>query len=268
MDFEQQVEEIGYYECINIILVNAGIRNAFLLQYVDYGEFSSMGPTSTKKLSAISNYYPRLKFTEHEQGMLISRKRIPYIMDCKSLGQVLDYPCASVYEILDTNQTTYSYHIYITCKIKGKDLSAAIMSNASPLAEYRDEFENLANKYKNALLKNPLTAPYLVDVFVKEQVHVTTESLFDKLTIDCELEEDDINQIDDVLYNASYKKITYESFDIKNPIHKGILLSILAHQLHNPMEAFYPLTGSKNTDFNLTISKQEYLILQLLDATK
>ena len=268
MSFEEQVEEIGYNECINTILVNAGIRNAFLLQYVDYGEFSSTSPTSSKKLSAISKYYPELKFTEHDQGMLISRKHLPYIMDCKSLGQVLDYPCASVFEGMDRSKTTYSYHIHVTCKIKGKDLSATIMSNASPSTEYRDDFERLSNKYKNALLKNPLTTPYLVDVVVKEQVHVTTESLFDKLTIDCELEDEDINQIEDVLYNASYKKITYESFDIKNPIHKGILLSILAHQLYNTMEIFYPLSGPKSRDFDSIISKQEYLILQLLDATK
>ncbi len=270
MSFEQQVKEIGFEETVNCMLVASGARTAFLLQYADYNEFSANDSISKGKLSAIRKYYPHFKFTPDEQGMLISVRTLPKTNTSAAIGRVLNYPCADVFANLNRDKTTYDYTIYVICKIKGNIIKSDLMSNLCPTIKYKSEFEKLANSFEVALRMNPLIKPYFVGIEVKERVNVSELSVLNKVLNNEKLNSDDFRKIDEILYNYGYSDdFTPDSFNLANPLHRGILIGIIANYKYNPQEVFYPITNTNTLNsMNSIMMKQEKVLLDILSKRK
>jgi hypothetical protein len=101
---QDAIRKIGEEELMNCVLVQEGVRNAFLLQYIDYGERSHNEPISKQKLAGIKEYFPELIQSRNVQGMIISKNIYTYKESYNeaTLGKILGFPCSDEFmSILD-----------------------------------------------------------------------------------------------------------------------------------------------------------------------
>ena len=89
------VSKIGEEELVNCVLVQKDVRNAFLLQYIDYGERSPHGPISRTKLAGIRKYFPELKHSRSLEGTIISKNTYTWdeSYNTADMGRILGFPC-------------------------------------------------------------------------------------------------------------------------------------------------------------------------------
>jgi hypothetical protein len=102
---QDAIRKIGEEELMNCVLVQEGVRNAFLLQYIDYGERSHNEPISKQKLAGIKEYFPELIQSRNVQGMIISKNIYTYKESYNeaTLGKILGFPCSDEFmSILDS----------------------------------------------------------------------------------------------------------------------------------------------------------------------
>ena len=89
------VSKIGEEELVNCVLVQEGVRNAFLLQYIDYSERTPHGPISRRKLAGIKEYFPELKHSRSLEGTIISKNTYTWdeSYNTADMGRILGFPC-------------------------------------------------------------------------------------------------------------------------------------------------------------------------------
>ncbi len=228
--FLEQVQEIGLSELTNVILVNSGARNAFMLQYIDYNELSENNPISKGRIDSIRKYYPSLEMSPNSQGIIISLEKYHDIKDSKELGKILDYPCADSFptpaDII--NNINYSYHLFAIYNINGGEFVAEIFSNASTLSDQIDAFKVLAEKYKKTLLENELIGPYIKDVIVQHSINISPKILLDVLKQGLQMEDYCIDAFANIMYNRGYSEsFDVELFDFNNNYHRQIAIDII-----------------------------------------
>ena len=92
---QDAVIKIGEEELVNCVLVQKGVRNAFLLQYIDYSERTPHGPISRRKLAGIKEYFPELKHSRSLEGTIISKNTYTWdeSYNTADMGRILGFSC-------------------------------------------------------------------------------------------------------------------------------------------------------------------------------
>lgn len=253
IEWEATVNAIPTCVLLNCILVSEGVRPAMLIQPMDYQEETGQDPRSYEIVNAVKTLFPQLQYSEdydEYQGIIVSRENYnQQKIDLNKMGEILGYPCHAEFETLDIDDTTYG--INIVAKLRNGErvfLLANVCQNKSKLPMFRDIATAAKKAFDNEIYSTLLRSPVqTVSVSVNEIT--STPILIKKVSQHQPLSEADNNQILDIFYNFGYPEDFMDSweeyFQYKNPVHRGILLSLLLQQKHDTISIFYPFTQQK-----------------------
>jgi hypothetical protein len=170
------VSKIGEEELANCVLVQEGVRNAFLLQYIDYGENSPNDPESSYKLAGIQEYFPELIQSESVQGMLISKNKYTWeeSYDEADMGRILGFPCVDDFDYIVRNPGDPSVTIEIIVHLKpggDKEEVQIMVYRCKNLSSYPKAVA-FAKEAEQVLKKDPLVGPIIKSVKAKKTIRL------------------------------------------------------------------------------------------------
>lgn len=261
---------IGMCEFINAVLVQNGIRNGMLIQYIDYKEYSASNNITKNKLNLLKIRFPELYQTECNQGIILSKtcyKNEVESIDKSSqkLGEILGYP--SAIEHLD-DTLSITLELVVKLKIKQTIQLFANRCNTDTVEHANIIMQDMASKSEAVILNNPWLSQIVDKVEVIRKEIVSVKCLINKILNfpKTELSQLDISEILNYIWNLDFDILSKYPFDYTNPVHKGIVLTLLSYFDNNPMEPFYPL--QYHTEYDLVVKKEnewETELLRILD---
>ena len=245
------VEKIGIENLLSAILVKERVRPAMLLQPANYKEATGKDPKTKSILKAIQENFPELKYSkkyEKYQGIIISHKNYDnQNVSLKRMGEILGYPCANEFESLDTEtQDTYTIELEASLHTETR---IQLFVNVCKSTDKKTEFEELAKKAKIVFdkeeYKKMLGKMSVDSIKVNIFKNISIKTLINKLVKNEILSKEEIDKILNILYNLGFEIefqfLFQDHFDYKNPLHRGILLSLLINYKDNILEPFVPL---------------------------
>lgn len=260
---------------LNAILVNEGVRQAMLIQPIDYGEITGNDKKTLSIVNGIKTLFPSLLSSDNIEGIIISKKSYDAFISAKKMGKILGYPCFNDYETINRAELYFNLKIVVAydddkevelfnnfCKDKNTlPLLKALSDNA---------FKALTKgKYKHIL--------YNLNIEKINRVYVNIENITPKQTIinmlitKKKLSDEEKNEVRYVLYNMDFTDDLVEyDFQYNNPIHIGILLDILVREKYDVLEPFYPLQKNpiKHAQVNTITMGLEKALIDILNRTR
>jgi len=239
---------------LNSFLINKGIREAYLFQTIDYGEYSPSAPKSAKILGMIKKEFPSLVHTPMQQGVLIAKRPIEsaeYSTD-SGLAKLLGFPCVL------SAETTYGYSILAAVGSGEVELIAYACDKRYP--------DSLVNKIKPALAELGIE-----DVYLTERRIIQSSEIVNKLHKGTSLEREEMTEMMNYLYNLGLDSEKFQAvYEQDNALHNGIMIGLLRLFENNPLSAFYPLQRypTQMAASNVLNKKFEESVLQSLEQTK
>ena len=94
-------------------------------------------------------------------------------------------------------------------------------------------FENMVTEFAK------LSTPY--NLMVKLDYTIPIKSIINKLLNNKDLNQKEIFEINNYIWNLSMDKLNEYPFDYTNPVHKGIVLTLLSYCDNDLVSPFYPL---------------------------
>jgi hypothetical protein len=170
------VSRIGEEELVNCVLVENGVRNAFLLQYIDYRENSPNEPESRQKLAGIRKYFPGLKHSQSAQGMIISKNKYTWdeSYEYADMGRILGFPCRYDFDYILNHPEKSSVTIEIIVHLNpggDKDKVQIMVYRCKNLSSYPKAIA-FAKEAEQALKKDPLIGPIIKSVKAKKTIRL------------------------------------------------------------------------------------------------
>jgi hypothetical protein len=248
-------------EIINAFLVNEGIRPAMFLMLCDYKD----NLVYILIIETISLLYPNLIHTKINDGLLLSKNELD-ITDLTSakLGQILGYPSFDDFNYIIENEHEESCTVELIAElISGKQLQ--ILANRCKPENLNNAttiLSALAVKATDALLASCEYSQFINKIDIEINHMVTPNKLIELLMTE-QLSCSNKSEIMNLLWNLGFNYLCNYEFDYSNPFHKGILMTLLTHFIHNPLEPFFPLHQWPNLD-NLSTEKTEKWEKELL----
>jgi hypothetical protein len=239
------VSEIGLDEYMNCVLVQSDVRPAFLIQPVDYREINNSYPKTKRKLDAIKLTFPDLIISIIKGEALIS-KRAYTEEDFKKnqdMGEALGYPCADEYEYTLMHKNEPDVAIYVTATMTD-GTSLQLLANACKDDSKVAQFEALAVAAERVLKADPLLTGKLASVVVKKNVTIPVKYILQKLIRNEALNEDEEFNLRNQIWNMGWEDgnaMSDYKYEFNNPVHRGILMTLMTYVKEDPMEPFYPL---------------------------
>lgn len=237
------IKAIGLDEYMNCLLVQNNVRPAFLIQPADYDEATNKDPITASKVAAISTFFPTLTISIIRGEPLVAKRAYEEkdIQTSQNMGDILGYQCAAEYDYIQTHRDEPSVVIQFIVKFKNgneKQLMANVCRDDRTFADS----VALATRIDEVLKADPLLS--IESVTAEKQVIVPIKSILSKLIRSEDLTIDDEhvlrNHIGNLIFNDDGRLFRYE-YEFKNPVHRGILISLLSYIDNDPMEPFYPL---------------------------
>lgn len=123
-------------------------------------------------------------------------------------------------------------------------------------------------KYKGVL--DGINIHKINRVYVAIEDIIPTQHLIKKMMTKKKLSEEEINALINVLYNMDFSNLLKYDFQYTNPIHKGILLSLLLHGKYDILSPFYPIQRypKQQEEVGKITIKLENALLDVLEKTK
>jgi len=170
------VSRIGVEELVNCVLVQEGVRNAFLLQYIDYGENSPYNLESSQKLVGIQKYFPDLKQSPSIEGMIISKNAYTWeeIYNEEAMGKILGFPCAEefVYILRHPKEPSVTIEIIVHLKPGGdKDRVQIMVYRCRDLSHF-PEAVAFAKEVEQVLKNDPLIGRIIKSVEARKTIRL------------------------------------------------------------------------------------------------
>ena len=99
------VSEVGVEELLNCVLVREGVRPAFLLQPIDYGECRATDPMTSRKLAGIRRLFPELQHSVVREGIMIAKRAYTFeeLDSGVAMGRALGLMCAEEFEYVESH---------------------------------------------------------------------------------------------------------------------------------------------------------------------
>jgi len=236
---------------LNCILVNENVRPAMLVQPADYKEATHKGPITNGIIEEIKRSFPELILStdyDNYQGVIISKNDYNgnKTISLTEMGKILGYPCYEDFSTIDNNKITYIIDIFVNTNQRRQ---IQIVANSCKDKTKLEKFNTLAKTAKTAFAKKEykeiLDGVEVEDVYVTSFPNIPTQIIINKLLSNEKLEQNELNKIQNILYNLGFSmELEYyfsNNFQYNNPIHKGILLELLLKDKHDILSPFYPL---------------------------
>lgn len=108
----------------------------------------------------------------------------------------------------------------------------------------------------------------LGDIIVIETDTITITTLINKLLNNQSLNNQENFEVNNHIWNLGMEKLNEYSFDYSNPIHKGIVLTLLSYCNNTTLSPFYPLQKypKEMEEVNKITGKWETEMLRILDS--
>jgi hypothetical protein len=267
-------DDIHLSNFFNAMLVDARARPACLIQPVDYRELNSTDKHTKIIIDKIKEHYPNLYIINNyvsNQGTIISSEEIPInnnnildIIDCKTMGNILGYPCSQNLANINRDKTIYSFDVSIKIKTNNNIKNIQLLANSSGISSMviEEKFINMTNAFnvvfnepKNKVIINNIYKYFtglnddVIDIIVHNECneHIPPLQLINKLSNNCStITANEKKEIMNALFNLSFyddELIKIEStIQYNNQIHRGILSGLLLNYKNNICRPFYPLT--------------------------
>jgi hypothetical protein len=170
------VRRIGEEELINCVLVQAGVRNAFLLQYIDYGENSPNDHESSQKLVGIHKYFPDLKHSQSVEGMIISKNKYTWdeSHNTTDMGRILGFPCRYEFDYILKHPEKPSVTVEIIVHLNpggDKDKVQIMVYRCKDLSHYKKAVA-FAKEAETVLKNDHLVGPIIKSVEAKKTIRL------------------------------------------------------------------------------------------------
>jgi len=244
-------EEEDIVVCLNCILVNEDIRPAMLVQHANYGEYTHNDPKTKSILERIKEYFPDLVVSTDyaiNQGAIIS-KTTNYNgnrnISVTEMGRILGYPCFQDYVNIDEDEISYAISIIVK-NTNGGEIT--LLANACKDLAKIEYFNILASKAQIAFGKEEykkfLNGFQVQSVYVASKTIVPIKIIINKLLDNEELDENEkdiaINDATNFGFGDDLFDYFINKFQYDNPIHKGILISLLLNLKYFILKPFNP----------------------------
>jgi hypothetical protein len=228
---------------MNATLVRHGLRNAMLLQPADYNESMSTDPITKGKLQGLHAAFPDLLQSDTKAGTILSKHAYAGNITHKDLGNILGFPCADEYEytLQHTDEPKTTIRIQVDLKPGGDEDSVEIVVYVCKDDRTYSDAVHFADKAEEILKADPMFGAIVESVRATKHVTMPTKYYIAKLLRNAEVTEDDERKIRNELWNLGLEHEAAYTFDLKHPVHRGILIGLLTVCENNPLEAFYPL---------------------------
>jgi len=242
-------QTIGLDVYMNSVLVQNGLRNAMLIQPADYKESVSTDPVTAGKLKALKKAFPELVQSDIAGETIISKK--PYkntnIKINEDMGKILGFPCAAdyTYTLDHPDEPKTSIEILVNLKPGGNDEYIQIVVYVC-----RDDrsfiiAQDFAEKAEKILKADPIVGKIVDSVTASKSVTMPPKYLISQLLSNKLINQADQDEIMNYIWNLGLENAPSYNYDLKNPVHRGILVGLLSVYDNNPIEPFYPLQYRK-----------------------
>jgi len=251
---------IGVENILSLILVNENIRPAFLFQSNSINELSILVEIK-KQFTELTHSNDYTTY----QGTIISRKNYngQQNITTEEMGKILGYPCYKGFDSLDRSKTYYTIDIVAT-STTGKKYY--ILTNVCPNKSNLFKFTKIAEKARWAFAKEkykPLIGNdeiKTVDVVVTEEI--PTQYIINKLIQNKNLTKEEKDKVINILFNFGFSMILeiyfIDKFQYDNPVHRGILLSLLLREINDNLTPFFPLQNYPEQDVKVEEITQKF----------
>lgn len=248
---DEAFTRIGAEEYVNCVLVEKGARPAWMLQPQDYAESSANSPKTSEKLAAITHFFPRLIQTITSHGIVISNKALPPPTAAggytsADIGNIIGYMCTEEYENILNQDEEISYVTYtINVKFKNDLPDANLLATRCKDESTQEAHERLRFRMEQVLKKDKRTKDVVSSVELVKKYTVPVTVILRKLVNKEPLSVHEKSEMMNYIYNIGFTEggeLLEYAFDEKNEFHRGILLTLITHYIHNPMEPLFPIT--------------------------
>lgn len=274
------IEQIGIENVLNSILVNENVRPAMLVQPANYNEATGKDPKTKSIVEAIKKQFPTLLFSEDYktyQGVIISKTDYNgQKISLERMGEILGYPCYQDFNTIDPTHISYSINVYV--KQKNSNETVELFSNICKDETNIEKFKTFAEKAKIALNKKEyhdiLNGIEIDKVDVEIEKIIPTQAIINKLIDNIQLQQDELDKIQNILFNFGFSMelqlYFLEKFQYTNPIHKGILLSLLVNEVNDILTPFTPIQDypEQSKLLDKIIEAWEKDLIDVLEKTK
>ena len=261
---------------LNCILVNENIRPAMLVQPQDYDEATGEDPKTKSILQEIKMNFPELIQSanyETYQGIIISKTDYNgQSISLNDMGRALGYPCYQDFEDLDRNKTTYGIHINVIFKSGEKmQLFGNICKDETKTNIFNDLAAKAKNAFKNLKYESLLKGFEVENVEVVSNPIIPTQELINNLIKNKTMNKAEMNEFKDHLENSGFTDslVNYD-FQLYNPIHQGIILTLLSKYKNDLLSPVYPLQSypGKLEEVDEITKNLETDLLNILNETR
>jgi hypothetical protein len=220
----------------NLILVQENVRPAMLVQPADYKEATGKDPKTKAILDSIRLRYPDIILSEayeNYQGILVSKQSYDGHISLERMGEILGYPCFREFQ----ETPLFSIHV----NVHTDHGMAELFANGST-SDSIEAFQAFAEK-ATPVLQSHFKSFQRIEIAVYPIV--PTQTLIDHLLEEKELTSSELDHLQSVLFNFGFSvELQFYVMDhvqFHNPVHRGILLSLLAREKNDTLSPFFPL---------------------------
>jgi hypothetical protein len=219
----------------NVRLVQENVRPAMLIQPADYKEATGNDPRTKSILDSIRLRYPDLILSEQYetyQGILVSKQSYDgQDISLERMGEILGYPCFREFH------QTHLYSIHVN--VHTTNGMVELFANGST-SDSTEAFQAFAEQATQVLQDKSFQR---IEVVVHPLV--PTQSLIDHILEEKELSPSDLDHLQNVLFNFGFsfelQMYVMDHVQYHNPVHRGILLSLLVREKNDTLSPFFPL---------------------------
>lgn len=278
MSLEEQLQEIGISELMNVRLVMHGVRNAMLVQPTDYNECLARDPKTLSVLIGINKYYPDLKFSDFAlNGVLVAKRKYDEneIHNDETVGNVLGYPCSKEYNYVLANRDhmeniSIEVNLYLKKDILNLPIPIQLFFNIAQDTTHYFTLADFADEAAACLKADPLVGFMVERVVAEVRINIPPKSILDKIIHKDPITDDIVDEIKNFMYNLGFsEKLQTYNFEFDNPFHLGVISTIITHYICNPLNAFNTMQKyNAEKDICKIITKWENELLRTLNITR
>ena len=250
------IDDVGIEIALDAVLVDENVRPAMLVQPANSGERTHNDPITKNILKHIRRHFPHFIFSddyEKYQGVIISKTKSynDVRISINQMGSILGYPCYREFGHAGLDDVV-TYSMYIVVRQKN-GIEAELITNVCNDLSRKKEYEELARKAGTALKKKKYVkllgdsvGDFELDrVYVKVDKIIPTQSLITNLIDGKPLDKDEMEKLINIFYNFSldddFETSFLDLYQQDNPVHRGVLLTMLAHERYDMLSPFFPL---------------------------
>ena len=269
MNIEEIVKNIGYELYFNCVLVDKNVRNAFLIQPVDYGDNFSTDKLTAFKINYIKYLFPNFILSDVRRETIVSKHAYENILADSDIGIILGYPCAEEYDTVievfrEKETVAIDINVYLDSGDKINILSYVCLDD-----KHFKNAQKFALLTQKVLKQDPLMGFKIVEVKAEKDIRTPVSILIEKLISKTVLTDKDKEQINDTIYNdLFYENNTQLNQDYSNDAHVGMIITLLLLIKNDPTSPFWPLNlRPEHSEVKATIHAFQMSLIAAFAAT-